>query len=231
MAIVIAPNYGAPQRHGLGDAMRDIGKRIREARDRLGISGPELARRVDVSPSAVTQWETGVTRVTTQHLGKVARALNVSADWLLTGRLPEQTASGTIPSWSDGGRLVPLVSIDAAVRRAAIPSDAPQILTQFPCSEDSYSIELPDDGNAPRYPQGTRWVIDPHKPLAPGVYVLAAYGDAENTHAVRGQLMYEATATGRVTIVRPLNPAWEAARSDLAPLDIIGAVSEATQRA
>jgi transcriptional regulator with XRE-family HTH domain len=65
-----------------------LGDRIRKARRRCGLSGAELARRIDVARQHLHAVETnrigdpGVLLVE-----RVAEVLNVSADYLLSGRL------------------------------------------------------------------------------------------------------------------------------------------------
>ena len=65
-----------------------LGDRIRKARRRCGLSGAELARRIDVARQHLHAVETnrigdpGVLLV-----ARVAEVLNVSADYLLSGRL------------------------------------------------------------------------------------------------------------------------------------------------
>lgn len=57
-----------------------LGARLREERDRLGLSLRELARRLDVSPSLVSQIETGKTQPSVRTLYAIVRELGVSLD-------------------------------------------------------------------------------------------------------------------------------------------------------
>jgi transcriptional regulator with XRE-family HTH domain len=61
--------------------------RIRQARELLGLSRSELARRVGVGPSAAIQWELPKgTAPSVKHLIAIAETTDVSFEWLTTGR-------------------------------------------------------------------------------------------------------------------------------------------------
>jgi transcriptional regulator with XRE-family HTH domain len=57
-----------------------LGKRLRQERDRLGLSLRELARRLDVSPSLVSQIETGKIQPSVRTLYAMVSELGVSLD-------------------------------------------------------------------------------------------------------------------------------------------------------
>ena len=65
---------------------RDIGARIRTAREDLGWTQDQLAAEVGVSRSAVAQWETGRAGQVTTNLTRVAAALGVGVEHLMYGR-------------------------------------------------------------------------------------------------------------------------------------------------
>jgi transcriptional regulator with XRE-family HTH domain len=76
---------------------RDIGTRIREAREEVGWTQDQLAEAVGVSRSAVAQWETGRAGQVTTNLTRVAAALGVGVEHLMYGRdkfMPGQVNSG-----------------------------------------------------------------------------------------------------------------------------------------
>jgi transcriptional regulator with XRE-family HTH domain len=62
---------------------RIIGHRIKECRDDVGFSQKSLAQLIDVSPSAVNQYEKGEKVPSTETLLKLAKALGVTTDYLL----------------------------------------------------------------------------------------------------------------------------------------------------
>lgn len=68
-------------------AESSIGTRILEARKRAGMRQRDLAAASDLDVMQISRWERGVTKTpTAASLEKLASALKVSVDWLLTGR-------------------------------------------------------------------------------------------------------------------------------------------------
>jgi len=113
--------------------------------------------------------------------------------------------------------------VDAVARRAPA-SDAQRIFPNFPCSSKSYWCYLPDDSNAPVFPKGSRAVWDPEEEPTPGSIVLAVHGS--EAKPIIGELSYETTASGQITIITPRNRIWPAARSDLGPVEIFAVMTE-----
>ena len=64
-----------------------VGDRIRQAREAAGISVRELARRVEVSASHVSQVERGLASFSVRSLRKVVSILGVSMDSLFEGTM------------------------------------------------------------------------------------------------------------------------------------------------
>src|SRR6201998_1449592 len=76
---------------------RDIGTRIREAREEAGWTQDQLAEAVGVSRRCVAQWETGRAGQVTTNLTRVAAALGVGVEHLMYGRdkfMPGQISGG-----------------------------------------------------------------------------------------------------------------------------------------
>ena len=71
----------------------DLGERLREARRTTGISLRELARRIDVSPSLISQIETGKIHPSVSTLYAIASELDASLDQLLFRDDARSTAS------------------------------------------------------------------------------------------------------------------------------------------
>lgn len=61
----------------------EIGKRIREFREDRGMSQKELADKIDVSNSRVSNWEQGINRPDADILADLCRVLKVSPSELL----------------------------------------------------------------------------------------------------------------------------------------------------
>jgi transcriptional regulator with XRE-family HTH domain len=64
------------------DASQDVPRRLRQAREQAGLSLRELARRLEISPSALSQIETGKSRPSVNTLYALVSHLNLSLDEL-----------------------------------------------------------------------------------------------------------------------------------------------------
>jgi len=62
-----------------------IGQRIQQARRTKGMTQDQLAQAVDVSRSAVAQWETGRAGQVTGNLTRIAAVLDVGVEFLTHG--------------------------------------------------------------------------------------------------------------------------------------------------
>src|SRR5437660_1886229 len=67
----------------ISSASSDLGPRLRAIRLRAGVGLREIARRLDLSPSSISQIETGKTRPSVRTLYALAAELGVTVDELL----------------------------------------------------------------------------------------------------------------------------------------------------
>ena len=88
---------------GVPRAAGTLGARLREERDRLGLSLRELARRLEVSPSLVSQIETGKTQPSVRTLYAIVSELGVSLDDVFTPSAKD-TDGHSLPSAPRTGR-------------------------------------------------------------------------------------------------------------------------------
>ncbi len=72
----------------------EVGRRIRRRRQELGLTQGELANRVTVAVSAVSNYEAGRIPSDPRIFAKLAAELGVQANWLLTGQEPEPDKVG-----------------------------------------------------------------------------------------------------------------------------------------
>ena len=70
----------------MGFNQKLFGQRIQEARMTRGITQEEFAEEIDVSPSYYQKLERGVRTCSLDILVSIAEHLNVSTDYLLTGK-------------------------------------------------------------------------------------------------------------------------------------------------
>lgn len=67
------------------DLLTDIGKRVRKTREHYGFTREWLAEMANISPQFLVHIENGTKSMTANTICNLARALNVSADYLLFG--------------------------------------------------------------------------------------------------------------------------------------------------
>lgn len=63
-----------------------LSQRLREALDLAEMRQAELSRRLGIAPSSVSLWLSGRNHPDAEHLSKLAVILDVSYEWLSTGR-------------------------------------------------------------------------------------------------------------------------------------------------
>jgi transcriptional regulator with XRE-family HTH domain len=153
-------NGGAGARAG-GERHVALGERLREERNRRGLSLRELARRLDVSPSLVSQIETGKIQPSVRTLYAMVSELGVSLDDVFAsadpGRaLPDDPAAGRAradgASGSASGGPVQradsrtVIDLEAGVRWERLTTenerDVEFLLTVYPAGSES----APADG-------------------------------------------------------------------------------------
>jgi transcriptional regulator with XRE-family HTH domain len=76
----------------------DVGPRLRAHREQRGLSLRELARRLGVSPSAISQIETGKSRPSVSTLYSIVSELGMSLDELFGAQKPAPPASAPTPA-------------------------------------------------------------------------------------------------------------------------------------
>lgn len=74
----------------------DLGRRIRDARIARGMSQADLARRLEVSATAVWNWEMNGAQPRPTMLAAIAGALEVSENHLRTGQVEDTTPRTTV---------------------------------------------------------------------------------------------------------------------------------------
>jgi transcriptional regulator with XRE-family HTH domain len=70
----------------------DLGSRIKKSRQKVGISQSELARRLEIAPSAVSHWEANRKTPEVKTLQKLADILDTTISYL-TGEPPTEQES------------------------------------------------------------------------------------------------------------------------------------------
>lgn len=113
--------------------MSALSLRVRKARDGASLSQSELAARVGVKRSAVTQWEHPAgTKPNVDHMIHIALETGVAFEWLATGRGPTRTNTA---------ELVPPVIMDDFARDEH-ESQALNYLRHFSPSKRRMALEI-----------------------------------------------------------------------------------------
>lgn len=207
--------------------------RIKSARRSAGLTQLQLAELVGVTSQAVTQWEVGQKRggmtrdvePSIENLLLIARHTGVPIEWLMTGHpLPEKDANGRLMFAADGVRTVPLMSLRQAVIEQPKSVNLPRIPAAFSCGPNAFAIIVESASNAPAIDRGDKLIVDPDRIAEPGQIVLAV--SVESDEPAIGRLQYETSADGHVTVIRPINQAYKAMRSDHGPVRVVGVVTE-----
>jgi transcriptional regulator with XRE-family HTH domain len=82
--------------------LEDIGSRLREERDRVGISQRELARRIGLSASMISQIESGQSKPSVSTLYAIVTELGVSVDDIFSGGNGQVESVGEVGSLRSG---------------------------------------------------------------------------------------------------------------------------------
>ena len=108
--------------------LEDIGTRLREERERVQISQRELARRIGLSASLISQIESGQSKPSVSTLYSIVTELGVSVDDVFRGSNGHAVVGhGADEEASEGGGLGPVVRSDNALVR--VIDDLPVVLT------------------------------------------------------------------------------------------------------
>jgi transcriptional regulator with XRE-family HTH domain len=98
---------------------RAVGHRIRDLRERRGLSREELAARVGVHAGSIARWETGGSVPHAYTLERIAEVCGGSAEYIRTGRGDEEGArggGGAAGGGGEGNGSELFASLDAVVR-------------------------------------------------------------------------------------------------------------------
>jgi transcriptional regulator with XRE-family HTH domain len=102
----------------------DLGARLRAERVRAGLSLRELARRIGLTPSAISQFETGKSRPSVGTLFEIVELLGVSLDDMLKpalrGHAPAPPARTRIPASERLPEADGLVEVERQVEHVVI---------------------------------------------------------------------------------------------------------------
>lgn len=123
-----------------------IADAIRRARERMGWSQSELARRIGVSKTAVSKWEEGTTAPNRNRIELVARALGITPDALS----PYATTALSSVDLISTGTSIPIMDWSLFVQYQglipeAILSNLPRVLADLDGDAVAVALRIEDD--------------------------------------------------------------------------------------
>ncbi len=65
--------------------VKEIGERVREVREALGLDQKVLGKRIGISQAIISQYENGQTEVSLSFLEYLNKKYRISSDWLIFG--------------------------------------------------------------------------------------------------------------------------------------------------
>lgn len=149
-------------------------RRARQRRLELKLTQLQVAKECRVTQQAYEKFERGETR-RPRFIYELAKILQVSAEWLLTGKQAEAAATAAPAAIPAAAGKIPVFTFDDALRKhtGAEPFAARDMIDRvrpLPGAEDTAdAIALCVEGNyfAPCYPDGAVIYLDRRKPPAP----------------------------------------------------------------
>lgn len=130
-----------------------VGQNVRAERERLGISVRELARRLGVSASFLSQFELGQSQAAVSTLFAIATELNLSLDELLGNDVERDTGSrnGRL-SREDAEAFEEYLSFQSGVRWKRLANTTPQHHVQFLLTEYDPGSDSAPEGSPQQHP-------------------------------------------------------------------------------
>lgn len=199
--------------------MTGIGPRIRDARERAGMTQQALAEHCGVSRAAVAQWETGTTRPSLEHLRRAADAMGVWVSWI-TGEGEYSGREEEAVPYRPRGRSVPVIDFVQAGDWNAVTDPYPpgrgmdNLVTEQSLGANAFCLVVKGDSMAPDFAEDDKIIIDPDVAPQPGDLVVAKLeGDEEATFKKYRPRGFDAGGQPIIDLV-PLNEDWPTLRID-----------------
>lgn len=203
--------------------------RIRDARKNKNLTQQRLGDLVGVSKTTVSQWEKGDYAPSGQNLYNLAKALGVSAEWLLSGKGTPDFQN--VEPATLGDHKVPVLSyVQAGVW--AEPCEVRDFeggIEYISTFEDvgprTFAIWIKGRSMEPLFEEGDLIVCDPDITPHPGDYVIAKNGSDEATFKKYRPRGYKADGSEVFELV-PLNEDYPTLNSETCQIRIVATMIE-----
>ncbi len=162
-----------------------VGANIRRLRDLSGMTQEDLAEKLDVARSTVTQWENGWSNPRMGMIQKLAGVFGVStADIVYDGPGAAPATSGAIPVRGSSA-MVPVLSAGSVHAGDRSDDAGSDYEVEFPESVVSrhpgcFALKVEGDCMNRRYPEGCHVLVDPHMEPRNGLAVVAGFEDGRS---------------------------------------------------
>src|SRR5690606_25221720 len=159
---------------GYSDQMRSISSRVREARNRKGLTQQQVADGIGLSKQFVSHLEKGRCSLSVATALRLCRALGVDVRWLLTGDGQEELVQG-VEEVKGGAPTASPAELLAIAQGTVDPQKIEgrlEVIT--PCSPRALAFSAWDRALAPSVDVGQILVVDPVIKPSPGDIVLVA---------------------------------------------------------
>lgn len=203
--------------------------RIKDRMRTLGLKGVDITREIGVSSGAISQWRAGDNKPAGENLLNLARMLQCTPDWLLTGQGPAPTEafkvkeSGSAYFNTEPGPIVanrvPLLSLVQAGAWTEVEERFMQDAMEWRettarVSAEAFALRVVGDSmlnphGSPSIPEGSVVIVDPEiEPTNGRIVVARLSGTQEAT-------LKKLVIDGSQRYLMPLNPSFK-------PIDING---------
>lgn len=203
--------------------------RVQERANHLKLKQVDVVKHTKASKATVSKWFNQDVMPDSHYLLLLARILQCSQEWLVTGKGSVEGANIT-PAPIDLCRI-PIISYVQAgcwtesVECRDLDGSIKYITTDLDVGHRTFAAEIQGDSMQPEFVEGDVVLIDPDEPYRPGDYVMAKNGEHEATfkkYKSRGH-----TAEGRELFdLVPLNDSYPTLHSDISQIKIIGTMVE-----
>ena len=189
--------------------------RLQEKLNEKGFKPADLARAAEVSGVAAGKWIHGESQPKAGKLKLIARFLDVSDDWLLTGKEASPRLDNNIDlsqKIAFEGRPIPVISwvaagsfstIETVLKDTEIDEFLPPIKE---CGKNGYGLIVTGISMSPKFEPEDRIYVNPDFQVSDlktnDLVIVSCTGDSEATFK---QLVVE----GATMYLQPLNPKWD----------------------
>lgn len=157
-----------------------LAQNIKKLRLNMGLTQGELAEKINVTRSTVTQWETGWTQPRMGAIERMASVFNVSVSDIVSEDVP--VISGAMKAVSNGESYIPLLSFGRVHAGSLTDEEAAEKTINVPSSvannhPNAFALEV--EGNCMNHviPEGAHVLVDPDVYPSNGSIVVAETED------------------------------------------------------